>query len=45
MQRYLTIDEAAAILNLTPKAARLKVARRELPFVRMGRLIRVPATE
>jgi excisionase family DNA binding protein len=46
MQKYLTIPEVREILGLkTDKAVRLKVARRELPFVRLGRLIRIPSVE
>ena len=41
----LTVKEAAAVLSLSPAGMRLRIARREISVVRLGRLIRVPKTE
>jgi excisionase family DNA binding protein len=45
MEKYLTISQAAEILALSPKALRRKIARREVPFVHVGRLVRIPASQ
>lgn len=45
MRKMLTVAEAAEPLGLTIRAVRLKIARRELPYRKMGRLIRIPSDE
>jgi excisionase family DNA binding protein len=40
-ERLLTIDEAAEILNVSPKTIRRRIAARELPAIRDGRSVRV----
>jgi excisionase family DNA binding protein len=40
-----TIKEAAAMLSLSAAGMRLRIARREISVVRLGRLIRIPKTE
>jgi excisionase family DNA binding protein len=45
VQKYMTVTEAAELLHVTPKALRLKVARRQVPFRRFGKLIRFSALE
>lgn len=40
MEKFIDVIEAAELLHLTPKALRLKVARRQVPFRRLGKLIR-----
>lgn len=41
---YLTLDDVAARLGVSVKTARRRVADGTLPAVRIGRLIRVPAS-
>lgn len=45
MEKYLTVEQAAALLAITPKGVRLRVARRQIPFIKMGKLVRIPATQ
>jgi excisionase family DNA binding protein len=40
--RFLTVDEAAAVLRTNRKTVYDAIARKEIPVVRIGRLIRVP---
>ena len=42
MERLLTITEAAQQLGITPRAVREKVAQRKIPFLRMGKSLKVP---
>lgn len=39
--RLLTIDEAADRLGVTPRMIRRLTADRRLPFVKVGRLVRI----
>jgi excisionase family DNA binding protein len=39
---YLTIREAAALLRCCPDTVRAGIRRREIPAVRVGRVIRIP---
>lgn len=41
---YVTISEAAERLALSTKTVRRLIARGELPALRIGRSIRIPAT-
>lgn len=41
----LTVKEAAEVLSVSLAGMRLRIARREISVVRLGRLIRVPKTE
>lgn len=45
MERYLSIDETAQRLNTTKKAIRARIARRQLPFRRLGGRILIPEQE
>jgi excisionase family DNA binding protein len=40
--RFLTVDEAAVALRTNRKTVYDAIARKEIPVVRVGRLIRVP---
>ena len=40
MEKLLLIDEVAEILGVSPKTIRAWVARRYIPFRKVGRLIR-----
>jgi excisionase family DNA binding protein len=40
--RLLTIDEAAGMLNTTPRFPRRLIAERRIRFVRIGRHVRIP---
>jgi excisionase family DNA binding protein len=42
---YLTIAEVANRLSTTPKAIRARIARRQLPFRRLGGRILIPEAE
>lgn len=44
MPDYLSLDDVAARLGVSVKTARRRVADGTLPAVRIGRLIRVPAS-
>jgi excisionase family DNA binding protein len=39
----LTVEQAAAALALKPSTIRAWLLRRKLPFVRVGRAVRIPA--
>lgn len=41
---WLTVAEAAVALRVTEKTIRRRLERGELPFERVGRLIRIPAS-
>jgi excisionase family DNA binding protein len=41
MPKYLTVAEVAELLRLSPKAVRCRMVRREIPFVKIGRAVRV----
>jgi excisionase family DNA binding protein len=43
--RNLTIREAAEVLGFSPHTVRSWIARRQLAHLRIGRSIRVPASE
>ena len=43
--RFLTLKEAAAILNVNPSTLSRKCAAGEFPHVRIGRSVRIPAAE
>jgi excisionase family DNA binding protein len=43
MQRLLTVPEAAEALALKPATIRAWLLRRKLPFVHVGRAVRIPA--
>ena len=45
MERYLKVPQFAAALNLSPKTVWNWIAQRKLAIVRVGRSVRVPATE
>jgi len=45
MGRFISVDQIAARLGLTTKATRIKIARGQLPFRRLGKLIRVDEGE
>lgn len=38
---FLTVDEVAVLLRLTPKAVRHRIERGQIPVVRLGRSVRV----
>jgi excisionase family DNA binding protein len=40
--RLLTLEEAAEILNTTPRFSRRLVAERRIRFTRVGRHVRIP---
>lgn len=40
-ERYLGVDAAAEILDLTPEAVRSMIRRRELPFFKLGTRLRL----
>ena len=40
--RLLTLEEAAEVLNTTPRFSRRLVAERRIRFTRVGRHIRIP---
>jgi len=42
-KRLLTVDEFAAALGLRPKSVRQRIWRRELPYVKVGRNVRLRA--
>jgi excisionase family DNA binding protein len=41
LDRLLTVDEAAAVLAVTPRMVRHLIATRRLAFVKVGRLVRL----
>jgi excisionase family DNA binding protein len=41
----LTVREAAGMLGVSIPGMRLRIARREIAVVRLGRIIRIPRTE
>lgn len=41
MAELLTITEAAALLRLKPSTMRAWVLRRRIPYVKVGRLVRI----
>lgn len=41
---YLTVDEAADILGVHHMTVRKMINAKEIPAVRVGRLIRIPST-
>jgi excisionase family DNA binding protein len=43
--RLLTIEEAAEQLGVTPRMIRRLTASRRLPFVKVGRLVRIRDTD
>ncbi|MEI6363096.1 MAG: excisionase family DNA-binding protein [Actinomycetes bacterium] len=43
--QLLTIDEAAERLGVTPRMIRRLTADRRLPFVKVGRLVRIRDTD
>lgn len=43
--RLMTIDEVAEILNVKPSLIRALILRREIPFRKVGRLIRFDRAE
>jgi excisionase family DNA binding protein len=45
MERYLKVPQFAVALNLSPKTVWNWIAQRKLAIVRVGRSVRVPATE
>ena len=42
MEKLLTVDEAAEILNTSPRFPRRLIAERRIRFVRVGRHVRIP---
>jgi excisionase family DNA binding protein len=40
---YLSVDEAAAVLRVDRKTIHRAVAAGELPYLRLGRVIRIPS--
>jgi excisionase family DNA binding protein len=42
MTRYLTIEETAQRTGSTPKAIRNRIARRQLPYRKLGRRVLIP---
>ena len=42
MERLLTVKEAAVVLGTSDRFPRRLIARRQIRFVRMGRLVRIP---
>lgn len=40
---YLSVDEAAAVLRVDRKTIHRAVASGELPYLRLGRVIRIPS--
>ena len=43
--RFLTLKEAAAILNVNPSTLSRKCAAGEFPHIKIGRTVRIPAAE
>ena len=43
--RLLTIEKAAEVLGVTPRMVRRLTASRRLPFVKVGRLVRIRETD
>jgi excisionase family DNA binding protein len=41
MQRLLTIEEAAGVLNVSPKTIRRRIRAGEMAVIRDGRIIRI----
>ncbi len=44
MERLLTVEETAELLNTTPRFIRRLVHERRIRFVHLGRLVRVPTS-
>lgn len=44
-QRFLTIDEVAAHLKVTPACIRRWILVRKITIVKVGRLVRIPHSE
>jgi|RhiMethySRZTD1v2_1073278.scaffolds.fasta_scaffold66290_2 excisionase family DNA binding protein len=42
VERLLNVNEVAHALGITTRAVREKVAQRKIPFLRMGKLLKVP---
>lgn len=42
MEKLLTVDEAAQLLNTSPRFPRRLIAERRIRFVRVGRHVRIP---
>jgi len=45
MVRLLTVDEVARLTGWRPATIRMKVWRRELPYVKLGRSVRFKESE
>jgi excisionase family DNA binding protein len=45
VERLLNLPEVARQLGITERGVREKIWRKELPFVRVGKLVRIPETE
>ncbi len=41
-ETYLTVEEAASELNIKVSRVRAAIFRREIPFVKIGQLVRIP---
>jgi len=42
--RLLTVDEAAEVLNTSPRFVRRLIAERRIRFTHLGRHVRIPAS-
>jgi excisionase family DNA binding protein len=45
LNELLTVPEAAAMLRLQPSTIRAWVCQRRIPFVKLGRLVRIKRTD
>jgi len=41
-QQLLTVDQASAKLGLRPTTIRRKILERRIPFVKLGKAVRIP---
>jgi excisionase family DNA binding protein len=45
MEKYLTIDEAADVLGMSPRYVRRLISERRIAFYRLGRSVRLAETD
>lgn len=45
MNELLTVPEAAAMLRLRPSTVRAWICKRKIPFVKLGRLVRIKRSD